>query len=599
MRRTIPGRAPILGVLVAGVALALGGAAPPKKKEIPPKVDETIDNVARIIGSDVPVEGVGLVMGLDNTGSDPAPSWQRTKLLDEMRKSGVEHPEKILAWKSCSMVIVRATVPAGVNLSDKFDVEVELPPASSTSSLAGGWLVSTQLAQRAMTRDGEKDDKVIAHAGGPVMPGTFARPDDPKVGRVLGGGRVKEDSPYVLSIKEARRSGKTSKLLETQVNSRFHHAEGTDRAGAARAKDDSVLILRVPRTYHHNQDRYFQVIRHLSLIDNPALREQRLEAWGKELLDPKLTGVAALKLEGLGPGAAPTLKKALGSPEDNVRFFAAEALAYLNDNDGDVARVLAETAKKRPEVRSFALKAMAATDQSASLLKLRALMSEPEFELRYGAFDALRTLDPTDPFLGKVRVLDPVSEPEAADDGMALQIEGRSWKKARPRREEPFDLYVVDCEGPPMVHVSRNMRCEVVAFGKSQKLLTPVVLGAGGPLLLNASDGDDRVQISKITSKTLDGRTRVDSPLDLPEVVRQMAALGASYPEIVAVLATAAAQKNLPGPFVVDAVPLPNKAYDEAQRVAEIAKKDAALKKTGGDSSRTSLRDRLKARMGR
>ena len=32
-------------------------------------------------------------------------------------------------------------------------------------------------------------------------------------------------------------------------------------------------------------------------------------------------------------------------------------------------------AKKKPEFRSFALKAMAAMDQSASLLKLRALMS--------------------------------------------------------------------------------------------------------------------------------------------------------------------------------------------------------------------------------
>jgi len=599
MRRTYPGRAPILGVLVAGAALILTGVAPPKKKEIQPKVDETVADVARIVGADVKVEGVGLVMGLDNTGSDPAPSWQRTKLLDEMRKSGVEHPEKILAWKSCSMVIVRATVPAGVNLSDKFDVEVELPAASATSSLAGGWLVSTQLAQRANTPEGAKDDKVISLAGGAVMPGTFARPDDLKVGRVLGGARVKEDSPYVLSIKEARRSGKTAKLLETVVNSRFHHAEGTDRAGAARAKDNSVLILKVPRTYHHNQDRYFQVIRHLPLVDNPELREKRLEAWGKELLDPKLSGIAAVKLEGLGAGSIPTLKKALGAPEDTVRFFAAEALAYLNDNDGDVARVLAETAKKRPEFRSFALKAMAATDQSASLLRLRSLMSEPEFELRYGAFDALRTLDPTDPFLGKVRVLDPVPEPESADDGMAMQIEGRSWRKPKPKREEPFALYVVDCDGPPMLHVSRNMRCEVVAFGKSQKLLTPVVLGAGGPLLLNASDGDEKVQISKISAKTLDDRARVDSPLDLPEVVRQMANLGASYPEIVAVLATASNQKNLPGPFVVDAVPLANKAYDDAQRVSEIAKADAALKKTGGETSRPSLRDRFKARLGR
>ena len=43
-------------------------------------------------------------------------------------------------------------------------------------------------------------------------------------------------------------------------------------------------------------------------------------------------------------------------------------------------------------------------------------------------------------------------------------------------------------------------------------------------------------------------------------------AMGASYPEVATILGSAAAQKNLPGPYVVDAIPLPNKAYDEAQQ---------------------------------
>ncbi len=597
MRRTNPGRAPILGALVAGAALILTGAGK-KKPEIPPKVDETVADVANIVGADVKVEGVGLVMGLDNTGSDPAPSWQRTKLLDEMRKSGVEHPEKILASPSCAMVIVRAIVPAGVTMEDKFDVEVELPQASSTTSLAGGWLVSTQLAQRALTREGEKDDKVIAAAVGPIMIGGAAKADDPKVGRILGGGRTKEDSLYVLSIKEARRSGKTSQLIENVVKQRFHQVEGVDRKSVATSKTDAYLSLKVPRIYHHNQDRYHQVIRLLPIVDNPDLRQRRLDQWGKELLDPKAAGMAALKLEGLGPGASVVLKQALGSPDETVRFFAAESLAYLNDNDGDVAKVLAETAKKKPDFRSFALKAMAATDQSASMIKLRALMAEPEFELRYGAFDALRTLDPTDPFLGKVRVIDEAPAVESVDD-MALQIEGRARRKPARKPEEPFALYVVDSEGPPMIHISRNMRAEIVVFGKEQKLLTPVVLGAGGPLLLNASDGDKMVQVSKITAKTLDSGSRVNSPLDIPEVVRRMANLGSSYPEIVAVLAAASSQKNLPGPFVVDAVPLPSKAYDEAQHLADKSKKDDALKKTSGDDGRRGFRQRLKGLMGR
>ena len=592
MRRTNPGRTRGIGVLLAGVALIFPGAGKPKGPP-PPKVEETVGDVSSIIGSDFKVEGVGLVIGLDNTGSDPAPSWQRTKLLDEMRKSKVPHPELMFRSKEWTLVTVRATVPAGVTTVDKFDVEIELPQGTATTSLTGGWLVTTQLAQRARTPQGDKDDKVIASAVGPVMIGTSQKPSDPKVGRVLGGGRAKEDSPYVLSIREARRSGKTSQLLENVINNRFHQSEGMDQKGMAVAKTDALLMLRVPKIYHHNQTRYHQLIKLMPLVDNPALREQRLERWGKELLDPKKAGLAALRLEGLGPGATPTLRTALGSPDETVRFFAAETLAYLNDIEGDNAKVLAETARKKPEFRSFALKAMASTDQSASLLQLRNLMADPEFELRYGAFDALRTLDPTDPFLGKVQVLDDLPEPER--DDMSMQITSVQRTRQSTRREDPFSLYVVDCEGPPMIHVTRNLRCEVVVFGKTQRLLTPIVLGSGGPLLLNAADGDDSVQISKITEKTLDTpRIKVDSPLEVADVVRQLAIIGASYPEVATVLATAANQKNLPGPFVIDAIPMSNKAYDEAQLAGAEIKKDDGLKKTSNGSSRTTLGDRVR-----
>ena len=600
MRRTNLGRARWVGVLVAGAALALGAAGPPskssssstkKKEPPPPKTEETIGSIASIIGSEYKVEGVGLVVGLDGTGSDPAPSWQRTKLLDEMRKSGVTNADKILRSKQVSMVTVRAIFPAGVTTDDKFDVELELAPGSATTSLAGGFLMTTQLAQRARTAEGEKDDKVIATAGGPVMTGNSAKPGDPKVGRALGGGRVKEDSLYVLSIKEARRSGRTSQLIQDRITTRFHQAEGLDQKGMAIAKTEALLSLKVPKVYHHNQARYHQIIKSLSLVDSPSLREQRLEKWGKDLLDPKKAGVAALELEGLGPGAAPTLRAALGSADEDVRFFAAESLAYLNDTEGDGPKVLAEVAKNRPEYRSFALKAMAATDQSASLLKLRSLMAEPDPELRYGAFDALRTLDPSDPFLGRRQVLDePTHDP---DDMMKAQI-GPTRRKKPARREEPFTLFVVDCEGPPMVHVTKNIRCEVVVFGKDQRLLTPIVLGAGGPLLLNASDGDRLVQISRITERTLDAApTKVSSPLDVAEVVRSLANVGASYPEVVSVIAAAAAQKNLPGPYVVDAIPASNKAYSEAQLAGAIIKKDNGLKKTGGDGDRKTIGERI------
>jgi hypothetical protein len=326
----------------------------------------------------------------------------------------------------------------------------------------------------------------------------------------------------------------------------------------------------------------------LPLIDTPNLRAQRMQTWGKELLVAKAAGKAALKLEGIGTNAIPTLKEGVTSPDPIVRFFAAESLAYLGSVDG--ATILADTARARPEFRSYALKALAAMDQSAGLMRLRELMGEPDVQLRYGAFDALRSFDENDPFLGRLRLAD---EPREDPDGdpLALQIEDTRPRRRRPAREEPFKLYLVDCDGPPMVHVSRTLHAEIVVFGRGQKLLTPVVLGAGGGILLNAGAGDDRVQVTRITQDTLDGpENRVSCPLDVAAIIREACRVGATYPEIVAILDGAARQKNLPGPLVVDAIPLPDRAYVEAQLLGATDKnkaaKDDAVKKAGADSEK-------------
>ena len=183
------------------------------------------------------------------------------------------------------------------------------------------------------------------------------------------------------------------------------------------------------------------------MIDGPELRARRQAAWSKELLDPKTAGVAALKLEGLGTTAVDTLKEGLKSPNDQVQFFSAEALAYLNDTAG--VEVLGETVIRQPEFRAYALAALASLDQSASHMKLRKLMDEPDVEVRYGAFNALRTLDPTDAYLGRVPVLNdpkPDEDEDRPHDSMAMEIAASARRRHRP--EDPFALYIVDSRGP-------------------------------------------------------------------------------------------------------------------------------------------------------
>src|SRR5262249_2942841 len=155
-----------------------------------------------------------------------------------------------------SMVIVRLKVPTGVSTSDRLDVELEVPPACATKSLAGGYLLRCRLKESMVLGGTPREGPEHAWAQGPVMIGTESKPDNPKVGRVRGGAGGKKDPPFPLIIKETRRSFRTSAMLQAVINQRFPLHEGVELKGTADAKTDQFLVLKVPHVYHHNRLRY-------------------------------------------------------------------------------------------------------------------------------------------------------------------------------------------------------------------------------------------------------------------------------------------------------------------------------------------------------
>src|SRR5437867_10529447 len=112
------------------------------------KKTDMVGDIARPRGlNPIKLESVALVTNLDNTGSDPPPSEQRTMLITEMQSHDVRQPDKILASPTTSLVYVRAYLPPGVQKGDPLDVEVHIPSRSETTSLRGGWLMQTRLRQ--------------------------------------------------------------------------------------------------------------------------------------------------------------------------------------------------------------------------------------------------------------------------------------------------------------------------------------------------------------------------------------------------------------------------------------------------------------------
>ena len=109
-----------------------------------------------------------------------------------------------------------------------------------------------------------------------------------------------------------------------------------------------------------------------------------------------------MKLEAIGDEAADTLKKGLESPSPEVRFYAAEALAYLDQ--AEAGSILGESALE-PAFRSRALLALGAMSSVEAHDALVSLLHVASAETRYGAFQALQQMNPRDPLLGQTMLV--------------------------------------------------------------------------------------------------------------------------------------------------------------------------------------------------
>ena len=479
----------------------------------------------------IEVRGVGLVNGLNGTGADPPPSFYRTALLEEMRRQDVKNPNQILAMPSTAMVIVTAYIPVNCRKGDTFDVEVMLPPNSEATSLAGGTLFATRLAEEQIVAGKRLQGHVLALASGSILIGGLG--DGPvdlsatRRGKVLGGGVARLDRDLAMGMRNEYRSGRNSRRVAKAIGSRFH---GHDRSGIqlpmAEAKTDQQIVLRVPDEYRHNYPRYINVIRNVAVNETEISKRVRMQKLEQQINIPKECELAALRLEAIGTEATPILKRALLNKNIEVRFNAAMALTYMGKTDG--LEVLGEAAKQVPAFRVYAFAALACCQEAEAAVVLAGLLDESVAETRYGAFRALTELNAQDP---RVR-----ATPIEAD----------------------YNLHVLDTQGPPLVHLTNHTKAEVVLFGADQRLLLPATLRAGQYIQIVAASGSDTVKISRFSGEHT-GSLNV-SPR-LKDILLACDQLGATYPDIVAFLTQAARQHNLPGQLEIDALPTAGRVY--------------------------------------
>ena len=474
------------------------------------------------------VEGIGFVSELAGTGSDPPASPLRDALLAEMRTHEVDRPEKLLATKKTSLVLITGFIPPGAKPGDRFDLEITLPPGSETLSLAGGWLFTTRLKPREQVGGSLRAGDVMALGEGQLLVDAVladgsqsvedltrkalgdGRPQGALVHAVIpGGGVVRKERTIGLTIRGNKPSARIGALVTRGIDRRFSSVSAGKREADAKMLGPQIITVGLPSAYQRHPARFYRVLGQIALVENEANRTERLTVLETQLNEPTTSRQAAIRLESVGRPAIGILETGLKNPHADVRFYAAEALAYL-DQKAAVAP-LKSAVEAIPAVRPHALAALGAMSHLEASEALDGFLASDDAALRMAAFRVILDKDPKNPYLVGESV-----------------------------REE-YHLHVVDQGKTPLVHIGSVGRADVVLFGQDQTLRVPAAgLFLGKGVMIQGID-DDHLRVSRFRSGAAD--VQLETTNRLAEVCQAVGHLGGGYPELVHLLRESDRQK--------------------------------------------------------
>ena len=490
----------------------------------------------------IQVDGVGSVDKLAGTGGPADPSEFRDELIEDMKRHDIKDPNKYLELESNALVRVRALIPPGARRGDPIDIRVLAPDESQVTDLGGGWLLDTRLRRQIrlrqrMMQKSVHSGEVLAIATGPVVTRGSHNPGNEVAnrieGNVISGGRVQEDRLMSLVLRPEYQHVKVAMEVAAAINERFFFFDGTTRRGIANAREDDLIELEIHPRYRKNVYRMIEVVRAIGVEPESSKTQVRLASLAKQLSTPAGAADAALQLEGMGESAVPTLLNALKSDDREIRFYAAESLAYLDREEA--TEVLEESARDVAAFRAPSLMALQEHPHPAAERALRRLIDSPSMETRYGSFCALRRRRDIKRTFG----------------GQSL---GQFW------------LYQIPSTESPAVVVSLRESPEIVIFGSGVSLpLSSFLRGPAGILIkadpssLDDSGQPERLKISRFQAGEEDKRATTSTSIE--SVIAGLASVGAGYGEVIEMLRLAKDSGHLQGQLAVDPLPRSLRTY--------------------------------------
>ena len=469
------------------------------------------------------VEGIGLAVGLEGTGSEPAPSGQKDYLVRDLRTSKLtENAKAAIASKNTAMVLVRGWIPPAARKGDPIDLEVIVPPRSETESLKYGQLLKTDLRPFAPLGRSVKLGKVMGKAKGPILVNSvFESSTDKQAetkGVILGGGTIGFDRELSLVVNTEDSTVKLTRAIAHAINQRYSTYSGNSLEETANPVTDRVVELVVPNEYEYNIGRFVQSLQAMAYGESNSERVARLKDLERRISEPTTSRRAAIELEAIGKDGLTTLKQAMQHPDFEVRFYVSESLAYMGESDG--INVLKIAAESEPAFRWHALTALASLDNAESKAALKWLLDVESAVTRYGAFKALKACCPDDP---KIR-------------GTLLSDE--------------FYFHYIPSDASSMIHFARSRRPEIVVFGNDRVAEDFIFVQAG--LTVRAIDRD-RVRV--IRYDPVEGEIRLTCSSSITELIKTLTRFNIDYATLLELCQEADGSGTLNSRLVVDAAP--------------------------------------------
>lgn len=486
----------------------------------------------------VSVEGVAAINRLAGTGGSVPPSGLRNELIDEMKKHEVPDPSLFLELPETALVRVQAIIPPGVRRGDPIDLRIISPPQTSATDLHGGWLMDTRLRQQQTLSGMVRRSDVLVVGTGQV----FTRADSEGgedmnlriEGVVLGGGRIQQDRKLGLVIRPEYQHVKLSAKLAEAINQRFYYYDGATRGGIATAREDDFIEITVHPRYRRNIHRMMAVLGNVVAAGVATDTQHRLIDLGKRMGEPTTAADAAMQLEALGEPAIPTLLESLKNRDAEIRFYAAEALAYLDRNEA--IEPLEQAAADQAAFRHPSLIALEGMDGRASLDALQRLTNQTSIETRYGALRSIRR----------------------RPDGQVIM---------RPVKVGGVEFYNIASEGPNFIAVSLSDRPEIACFGEDVPIqITDFLMGPGGLIVRPEKDDPTQIRVSRFRPGHEDKRATV--PATISGLLTGVALTGGDYGACVSLLRTAKSNQFITCGLAIDPLPKAMRTYHRDDNLA-------------------------------